>query len=78
MCMMRRRNRRLNYRGIKVLKRAENPLTKIRVELTRKTNLAGDMIYGVVITDMYNGRYRRVLMWDNGIMGAYKTFKTVA
>lgn len=74
MCKMRRRNRRLNYAGIKVLKKHENSLTKIRVELTRKTDLAGRIIYGVVITNMYTGRYHRVMMFP-GIAGAYDTFK---
>lgn len=47
-------------RGIKVLKKHENKMTGIRVELNRKTTMAGKIIHAVVITDMETGKHKRI------------------
>lgn len=51
---------RNDNRGVKVLKKHENKMTGIRVELNQKTTMAGKIIHAVVITNMDTGKHRRV------------------
>lgn len=62
MCRVSKRNR-----GVKVLKRVDNYVLRMRVELTRKTVLSGDVKHCVVITDFndYIPRHTRIDMYDS-------------
>lgn len=51
---------RNDNRSVKVLKKHENKMTGIRVELNQKTTMAGKIIHAVVITNMDTGKHRRV------------------
>lgn len=51
---------RNDNRSVKVLKKYENKMTGIRVELNQKTTMAGKIIHAVVITNMDTGKHRRV------------------
>ena len=51
---------RNDNRSVKVLKKHENKMTGIRVELNQKTTMAGKIIHAVVITNMDTGKHRRI------------------
>lgn len=51
---------RNDNRSVTVLKKHENKMTGIRVELNRKTTMAGKIIHAVVITDMETGKHKRI------------------
>ena len=46
--------------SVKVLKKHENKMTGIRVELNQKMTMAGKIIHAVVITDMETGKHKRI------------------
>lgn len=46
--------------GVKVLKKHENAMIGVRVELTKKTTITGEMIYAVVVTNMNTGYHYRI------------------
>lgn len=60
--------------GVKVLRRHENRIIGVRVELTRKTTIWGSIIYAVVITNMHTGRHY-VVKTFNGIGKAFDMYK---
>ena len=60
--------------SVKVLKKHENNMTGIRVELTQKMTMAGKIIHAVVITDMETGKHKRIYV-HNTIGYAFKRFK---
>ena len=60
--------------SVKVLKKYENNMTGIRVELTQKMTMAGKIIHAVVITDMETGKHKRIYV-HNTIGYAFKRFK---
>ena len=60
--------------GVKVLRKHENRIIGVRVELTRKTTIKGVIIYAVVITNMRSGRHY-VIRTFNGIGGAFEMYK---
>ena len=51
---------RNNNISVKVLKKHENKMTGIRVELNQKMTMAGKIIHAVVITDMETGKHKRI------------------
>lgn len=71
MCMKRTRRGNAN---VKVLKNHRNNVIGVGVELTRKTTIAGDIIYAVVITNLNTGYHYRILTF-NGIQGAFNKYK---
>lgn len=60
--------------NVKVLRKHENKVTRVRVELNRKMTIAGKIIYAVVVTNMKSGRHYLVRTFD-GIGGAWKLYK---
>lgn len=52
--------KRNNNTSVKVLKKHENKMTGIRVELNQKMTMAGKIIHAVVITDMETGKHKRI------------------
>lgn len=66
---------KIGNRGVKVLRKHENSITGVRVELTRKMTIAGKIIYAVVVTRMDTGHHYRIKTFD-GISGAYQMYKT--
>ena len=71
MCKVRTRK---GNRHVKVLRKHENQLTGVRVELTRKMTVGGKIIYAVVITNMSTGNHY-YLETFHGILGAWNTYK---
>lgn len=65
---------RIENKGVKVLKKHDNSVIGVRVELTRKMTIKGVIIYAVVVTNMNTGRHYRILTFD-GIGEAFKTYK---
>ena len=47
-------------KGVKVLKKHENQMTGIRVELNQKMTMEGKIIHAVVITDTKTGKHKRI------------------
>ena len=60
--------------NVKVLRKHENKVIGVRVELTRKMTIAGKIIYAVVVTNMKSGHHYLVRTFD-GIGGAWKLYK---
>ena len=65
---------RLGNINVKVLKKHENNIIGVRVELTRKMTIKGTIIYAVVVTNMNTGRHYRLLTFE-GVGEAYETYK---
>lgn len=60
--------------GVKVLRKHENKIIGVRVELTKKTTITGAMIYAVVITNMNTGVHYRIKTF-NAAKPAWETYK---
>ncbi len=60
--------------GVKVLKKHENNITGIRVELTQKMTASGKIIHAVVVTNMRRDRRILVKSYD-AIMDAFRMYK---
>lgn len=60
--------------SVKVLKKYENHMTGIRVELNQKMTIAGKIIHAVVITDMETGKHKRIYV-HNTLGYAFKRYK---
>ena len=60
--------------SVKVLKKHENKMTGIRVELNQKMTMAGKIIHAVVITDMETGKHKRIYV-HNTLGYAFKRYK---
>ena len=69
----RRRVRRGN-RNVKVLCKYVNRFFGVQAELTRKTTIAGDIIYAVVVTNLDTG-YHRLINTYKTILEAYTYYK---
>ena len=54
--------------NVKVIKTHENDIIGVRVELTRKTKIDGNIIYAIVVTNMNTGYHYRIYSYDG--MGA--------
>lgn len=65
--------RRNNNTSVKVLKKHENKMTGIRVELNQKMTMAGKIIHVVVITDMETGKHKRIYV-HNTLSWALKRY----
>lgn len=65
---------RNNNTSVKVLKKYENPMLGIRVELNQKMTMAGKIIHAVVITDTDTGKHKRIYV-HNTLGYAYKRYK---
>lgn len=66
--------RRNDNTSVKVLKKHENKMTGIRVELNQKMTMAGKIIHAVVITDMASGKHKRIYV-HNSLGWALKRYK---
>lgn len=66
--------KRNNNTGVKVLKKHENTMTGIRVELNQKMTMAGKIIHAVVITDMNTGKHKRIYV-HNTLGWALKRYR---
>ena len=60
--------------NVKVLRKHENDIIGVRVELTRKMTIAGKIIHAVVITNMDTGRHYKIRTFE-GIGPAFKLYK---
>ena len=60
--------------SVKVLKKHENIMTGIRVELNQKMTMNGKIIHAVVITDMDTGKHKKIYV-HNTIGYAFKRYK---
>jgi hypothetical protein len=65
---------RNNNTSVKVLKKYENKMTGIIVELNQKMTMNGKIIHAVVITDMDTGKHKRIYT-HNTIGYAFKRYK---
>ena len=60
--------------GVKVLRKHENKIIGVRVELNQKMTIKGKIIYAVVVTNMKSGHHYLVRTFD-GISKAWKLYK---
>ena len=60
--------------SVKTLKKHENKMTGIRIELNQKMTMAGKIIHAVVITDMETGKHKRIYV-HNALGYAFKRYK---
>ena len=65
---------KIGNRNVKVLRKHENRVIGVRVEMTRKTTIGGKIIYAVLVTNMNTGRHYRVYVYD-GIQPAFEKYK---
>lgn len=65
---------RLGNKNVKVIKKHENDIIGVRVELTRKMTIAGKIIYVVVVTNMGTGNHYKVKV-HNGLGDALAYYK---
>lgn len=65
---------RIGNRGVKVIRKHENKVIGVRVELTRKMTIGGQIIYAVVVTNMNTGAHYRLWTYD-GIQRAWSQYK---
>lgn len=64
----------MNNKSVKVLKKHENKMTGIRIELNQKMTMAGKIIHAVVITDIDTGKHKRIYV-HNTLGYAWKRYK---
>lgn len=62
--------------GLEILRRAESTVKGKTVSLTRKTNKAGEIRHGVVLTNNRTGTHRRVGTFTE-IAPAFKLYKAM-
>lgn len=62
--------------GLEVLKREKSTVKGKSVSLTRKTNKAGEIRHGVVLTNNSTGTHRRVATFTE-ITPAFKLYKSL-
>ena len=60
--------------GVKVLRKHENKIIGVRVELNRKMTIKGKIIYAMIVTNMKSGHHYLIRTFD-GISGAWKLYK---
>lgn len=61
-------------KGVKVLRKHENKIIGVRVELTQKTTMAGKIIYAVVLTNLHRHKHYKIHVYD-GIGKAWNYYK---
>lgn len=62
--------------GLEILKEESTKSGNMIVSLTRKTNKAGEIKHGVVLTNPVSGRHRKVRTFD-GVSGAMAVYKAL-
>ena len=62
--------------GLEILKKAESTIHGRTVILTRKTNKAGEVRHGVVLTNTRNGHHQRIGTFTE-IAPAFKLYKSL-
>ena len=65
---------KIGNKNVKVLKKHENMITRVRVEMTRKMTIAGKIIYAVIVTNMTSHRHYVIKTFD-GIQDAFNFYK---
>ena len=60
--------------GVKVLRKHENKIIGVRVELNRKMTIKGKIIYAVIVTNMKSGHHYLIRTFD-GISKAWELYK---
>lgn len=64
-------------KGLYIVKSADSTVRGRRVILTLKTNLAGDVLHGVVLESKRSGRHQKIGTFA-GILPAWKVYKALA
>lgn len=64
-------------RGLEILKQSESTVKGKTVSLTRKTNKAGEIRHGVVLTNDRTGGHRRIGTFTE-LAPAFKLYKALA
>ena len=64
-------------KGLDIIKTAESNVRNRNVILTRKTNLAGEVLHGVVLESTRSGRHQKIGTFA-GIAPAWKVFKSLS
>lgn len=65
---------RIGNRNVKVLRKHENSIIGIRVELTQKMTIAGKIIHVVVVTNMVTNRHTLIRAFE-GLGDAFGFYK---
>ena len=65
---------KIGNRGVKVLRKHENQIIGVRVELVQKTTIDGRIIYVVVITNLHSNTHYKIKVYD-GIAKAWSYYK---
>lgn len=60
--------------GVKVLRKRENRIIGVRIELNSKMTVSGKIIYAVVVTSLKNGHHYVVRTFDR-VVDAWKMYK---
>lgn len=63
--------------GLEIIRNADSTIKGKTVALTRKTNKAGEIRHGVVLTNTRNGRHHRIGTFTK-IAPAFKLYKSLA
>lgn len=63
--------------GLEIIKEANSTIRGKRVSLTRKTNKAGEIRHGVVLTNTRNGHHHRIGTFTE-VAPAFKLYKSLA
>lgn len=64
-------------KGLCIIKKSESTVKGRDVVLTRKTNLAGNVLHGVVLKNRRNGRHQKIGTFA-GILPAWKVYKALS
>lgn len=64
-------------KGLYIIKKSESTVKGRNVILTCKTNLAGEILHGVVLENRRNGRHQKIGTFA-GILPAWKIYKALA
>ncbi len=64
-------------KGLEIVRIADSTVKGRKVVLTRKTNLAGNILHGVVLESTRSGRHQKIGTF-NGIGPAWKVYKALA
>ena len=64
-------------KGLRIIKKSESTVMGRDVVLTRKTNLAGNVLHGVVLENRQNGRHQKIGTFA-GILPAWKVYKALS
>lgn len=64
-------------KGLYIIKKSESTVKGRNVVLTRKTNLAGDVLHGVVLENTRNGRHQKIGTFA-GILPAWNVYKALS